>query len=262
MENVELKEEINLEIKKIDHSNKGNNNGSKQIAGAIVLAGIIIAGAVLLKDSKTTPTSNNIKILDEGKLTKAVPIFSACLDSDKYAQAVTDATTAAGKNGVQGTPKGFILSDGKVVSTIDGAEPTLMVTQKIDDALSGKAKAIKNIKIDPISSSDFLQGNPNAKVAIVLYTDFQCPFCGKFFKDTEETAINSYLEQEKVMFVHRDFAFLGIESQKAAEATRCAADQGKFWEYYNYLYNHQNGENQGAFANVNLKSFAKELGLK
>src|SRR3989344_1080322 len=59
----------------------------------------------------------------------------------------------------------------------------------------------------------------------------------------------------------RDFAFLGEESFKAAEAARCAGEQGKFWEYHDYLFNHQNGENDGAFADKNLKSFAKTLGF-
>ncbi|MDO8659873.1 MAG: thioredoxin domain-containing protein, partial [Candidatus Parcubacteria bacterium] len=61
--------------------------------------------------------------------------------------------------------------------------------------------------------------------------------------------------------VYRDYAFLGPESVKSAEAARCAGDQEKFWEYHDYLYSHQNGENKGAFADANLKSFAKKIGL-
>jgi protein-disulfide isomerase len=59
------------------------------------------------------------------------------------------------------------------------------------------------------------------------------------------------------------FAFLGDESQWAAEASECAADQGedKFWEYHDKLFASQNGENQGAFIKDNLKKFAADLGL-
>ncbi len=60
-------------------------------------------------------------------------------------------------------------------------------------------------------------------------------------------------------YVH--VAFLGDESRWAAEASECAAEQGKFWEYHNYLFTHQNGENKGAFAKDNLKKFAAELKL-
>lgn len=60
-------------------------------------------------------------------------------------------------------------------------------------------------------------------------------------------------------YIH--FAILGDESFWAAEASECADDQGKFWEYHDYLFTHQNGENQGAFSKENLKSFASALGL-
>lgn len=58
-----------------------------------------------------------------------------------------------------------------------------------------------------------------------------------------------------------NMAFLGPESQWAAEASECAADQGRFWEYHDLLYARQKGENQGAFRKENLKGFAEELGL-
>jgi len=57
------------------------------------------------------------------------------------------------------------------------------------------------------------------------------------------------------------FAFLGQESQWAAEASECAADQDAFWEYHDYLFENHAGENQGAFSKDNLKRFADELGL-
>ena len=57
-------------------------------------------------------------------------------------------------------------------------------------------------------------------------------------------------------------AFLGDESKMAAEASECAGDQGAFWQYHDKLFESQNGENQGAFANDKLKGFAKDLGLK
>ncbi|MBU0998788.1 DsbA family protein [Patescibacteria group bacterium] len=135
----------------------------------------------------------------------------------------------------------------------------------------------------PVGKEDRMLGNPNAKVTIIMYEDFQCPFCGAItgllpsdspvIKSLEQMEpnwtpflpeiINNYVKNGKVLFVYRDFplSFLGPESIRSAEAARCAGDQGKFWEYHDYLFGHQNGEGQGAFSDPNLKSFAKNLGL-
>lgn len=63
----------------------------------------------------------------------------------------------------------------------------------------------------------------------------------------------------RIGFIH--FAFLGEESQWAAEASECAADQDKFWEYHDLLFEKQSGENGGAFNKKNLTGFAGEIGL-
>ncbi len=70
-----------------------------------------------------------------------------------------------------------------------------------------------------------------------------------------------YVKIGQMKFVYRHMAFLGDESQWAAEASECAGDQGKFWEYHDKLFTSQNGENQGAFSKDNLKKFAADLKL-
>lgn len=112
-----------------------------------------------------------------------------------------------------------------------------------------------------ISSSDFVLGDQNAPVTVITYSDFQCLFCGKFFKEVESGLREKYIKTGKVKFIYRDFAFLGDESFWAGNAARCAGEQGKFWQYHDYLYSNQSGENQGAFSKSNLKSFAAALGL-
>lgn len=177
------------------------NNQMTQVAAAIVIAGILIAGAVLLKDS----------------------------------------------NPPQQTP------------------------QNPSQAVSAPAE---------VTEADRTLGNPDADVTVIYYEDFQCPFCGAVTGfHGPETQVMQYLtgqdptwtasipeikklaQSGEVLFVYRDFAFLGQESVRAAEAAHCANDQGKFWEYHDYLYSHQDGENKGAFEIAKLKSFAKTLGL-
>lgn len=69
------------------------------------------------------------------------------------------------------------------------------------------------------------------------------------------------MKSGNVRFGYIHFAFLGPESQWAAEASECAAEQDAFWEYHDLLYITLNGENQVAFNQDNLKRFASELGL-
>lgn len=112
-----------------------------------------------------------------------------------------------------------------------------------------------------LKNDDFVLGNPNTVNTIIEYGDFQCPFCGRFYSTTEQELKEKYVKTGKAKFVWRDFAFLGEESLWASEAARCAGDQEKFWQYHDYLFENQKGENQGAFSKDNLKKFAKNLGL-
>lgn len=116
---------------------------------------------------------------------------------------------------------------------------------------------VKNIKTDGLP----MLGKSSAPVTMVEFGDFQCPFCGRLFKESLPQIKKDYIDTGKVKFYYNDFAFLGPESIQAAAAAKCADDQGKFWDYHDYIYNHQQGENQGAFSYDNLKKFAGALGL-
>lgn len=112
-----------------------------------------------------------------------------------------------------------------------------------------------------VTADDPVLGKANAKLAIVEFGDYQCPFCGRFFKEIQPSIIKDYVDTGKAKFVYKNLAFLGKESVDAANAALCAKEQNKFWEYHDKLYNSQNGENQGAFSLDNLKKFASGLGL-
>ena len=83
---------------------------------------------------------------------------------------------------------------------------------------------------------DVVLGDPNAPVNIVEYGDYQCPFCARFFLETEEKIRENYIGPGKANMIYKDLAFLGPESLDAALAANCAADQGKFWEYHDKLF--------------------------
>jgi protein-disulfide isomerase len=105
-------------------------------------------------------------------------------------------------------------------------------------------------------------GDPNAPVKIVEFSDFQCPFCGRFSKETEQQLVETYVATGKVYFTYRSVGgFIGAESVRAAQAAYCAADQAKFWEYHDMIFANQAGENAGAFKDSRLTAFAETLGL-
>lgn len=112
-----------------------------------------------------------------------------------------------------------------------------------------------------VAQTRHFKGDPSAPVTIIEFADFQCPFCGQFFTQTEPQINEQYIQSGKVRLGYFHFAFLGPESNWAAEAAECASDQDKFWEYHDKLYGSQSGENQGAFNKDNLKKFAEELEL-
>jgi len=78
-------------------------------------------------------------------------------------------------------------------------------------------------------------------VTIVEFADFRCPFCEQFFTNTESQLIKDYVDTGKVQFyldnMHSSFA-----STVAADAAECANDQGKFWDFHDYLYKNQPGK--------------------
>ena len=101
-------------------------------------------------------------------------------------------------------------------------------------------------------------GDKNAPVTIVEFSDYQCPFCGRFFSQTLPQIEENYIKTGKVKFVYRDFPLNSIHplAQKAAEASECADDQEKFREMHDQIFN-----NQGSLSLDNLKSWASQIGL-
>ena len=105
-------------------------------------------------------------------------------------------------------------------------------------------------------------GDPSAPITIVEFGDYQCHQCYNWFHNTKPTISQNYIETGKANLVFVDLAFLGRDSQKASQASYCAEDQGMYWEYHDTLYNFQEPQIDGGWANSErLKAFASNLGL-
>ena len=124
---------------------------------------------------------------------------------------------------------------------------------------------------NPVQSADEIprtltqsntMGDPNAPVYIVEFGDFQCPYCLRFWSQTEPQLIEEYVNTGKVYFEYRSVGeFLGPESAWAAEGAYCAGDQEKFWEFHDTLYTNWTGENVGDYTKDKLVQYAKTLDL-
>ena len=106
----------------------------------------------------------------------------------------------------------------------------------------------------PLDGTDPIWGDANAPVTIVEFSDFQCPYCSRV-NPTIEQIKKEYAG--KVSLTFRDYPLpMHAEAPKASEASHCAHEQGKFWEYHDLLF-----ANQKALKTENLKSYAAQLGL-
>jgi protein-disulfide isomerase len=110
---------------------------------------------------------------------------------------------------------------------------------------------VDNVKTD----GDPQKGPDNAKVTIVEFSDFQCPYCKRFRDATLDALIQKY--GDKIRFVYRDYPLpFHPQAQIAAEAAECANEQGKYWEMHDLIYANQETLGDDAYA-----GFAKQLGL-
>jgi protein-disulfide isomerase len=101
------------------------------------------------------------------------------------------------------------------------------------------------------------RGDRTARVAIMEYSDFECSYCAKFVHEVYPTIEKDYIKAGKVKYFFRDLpAPEHPNALGAAEAARCAGDQGKFWEMHDLLF-----ASQGALAQSNLLTHAQELRL-
>lgn len=134
------------------------------------------------------------------------------------------------------------------------AEPA--PTAGLNDGTNGNNNPSKPTKINfTIKDSDHLRGNKKAPITIVEYSDFQCPYCAKFH-ETLNKVMKNYDGKVKWVYRHFPLTKLHPHAVAAAQASECASEQGKFWEYADELY-----ANQASINKDYLKKAAEDIGL-
>jgi len=144
-----------------------------------------------------------------------------------------------------------------------GAIAIGVVAIVVGGAFRGGSSTSVSIPERTVSTQGRTLVSEGARVRLTVeeYSDFQCPYCARAAENIDPKVEEEYVRDGRVKLVFRHMALIGQESVWAAEASECANDQGKFWEYHDKLFENQKGENQGAFSIDNLKRFAEELGL-
>lgn len=105
------------------------------------------------------------------------------------------------------------------------------------------------------SEEDHIRGNPEAPITIIEFSDFQCPFCKKFHP-TMKQVLENYPDQVRWVYRHFPLDSIHSEARPAAEASECAAEQGKFWEFSDALFDNQEKLSQALYTEL-----AQDLGF-
>ncbi|MCX4550459.1 MULTISPECIES: thioredoxin domain-containing protein [unclassified Streptomyces] len=105
-------------------------------------------------------------------------------------------------------------------------------------------------------------GRADAPVVLIEYSDFQCPFCGQFARETQPALQRSYVDQGILRIEWRNFPIFGKESQQAALAGWAAGRQHKFWEFHTLAYSEPHKRNTGHFDQDQLTTLARKAGVE
>jgi protein-disulfide isomerase len=133
---------------------------------------------------------------------------------------------------------------------------------------AGTAELNRPIRVTA-PSADVIDGEAigpvDAPVKLVIYSDFQCPICGTLAMDYLPGLAREFSASGELRIEDRAIAILGRgqqdESVDAAVGAHCAADQGRYWDYHDWLFANQDGENRGGFSPERLATITTELGL-
>ena len=151
---------------------------------------------------------------------------------------------------------------GITITSRDNAGVTL---EMISTAVAGAMKASGSVAAAPSGPAPIVNvsvdddpswGSQDAPVTIVEFSDFQCPFCGRFHKDTYDQIRRNY--EGKIRFVYRDYPIVQLHpfAEVSAEAADCVNEQGKFWEFHDLLLTNQNITSAD-----DVNKFAAQLGI-
>src|SRR3989344_3637539 len=138
-------------------------------------------------------------------------------------------------------------------------------TSKTGANIKQAAGPVAGEKVNGSVGDDAFIGNEKAKVTVVEFSDFQCPFCRTFWSGAYQQIKKEYIDTGKIKFVYRDYPLpFHPAAQVSAEASECAHEQSKFWEMHDKIFSEQAKQGTGTvtYGAVELKKWASQIGLE
>lgn len=133
--------------------------------------------------------------------------------------------------------------------------------QEIKALLQGRASPpnVPPANLTVSADNNPFKGDKSAKLTLIEFSDYQCPFCARFFRETLPQIEKEYVSTGKLKYVYRDFPIEAIhpDAFKAHQAANCAGEQGKYWEMHDRLF-----QNQNQLGAAELPKHAQAIGLK
>jgi protein-disulfide isomerase len=161
---------------------------------------------------------------------------------------------------IVGIALAFIMVGGAVTAVLMNSPSTALNNDNNDEVLQRIVAPIsENV---PVLAAD----GGSSNITMVEFGDYQCQYCARFHNETKNQIMNNFVDTGQIKFVFKDFVINDLPSDRAstlaAEASYCAADQGKYWQYHDELYDNSRGENTGWVTENSLKQFATGIGIQ
>lgn len=159
----------------------------------------------------------------------------SCYEDGGGADRVASQMQGGSAAGVTGTPGNFVVVDGNRGELIAGALPFASMKATIDDYLQdgSTSNTVELSALPPVTEDDYVRGPANARVTIVEYSDFDCPFCNQFHT-TMNQIMAEYPNDVRWVYRHYPLTQLHPNAENVARVSECVQDVGgteKFWEF-------------------------------
>jgi protein-disulfide isomerase len=216
---------------------------------AAIVLGVVLVSVLII----STGGGEKVSIGEEVASGKVLDFLNSQVQGGVVLKSVEE------KSGVYEIIVNYQGQDIPVYATLDGEN---LISDLVPlTAVAGAGNSIGNV--EPINveiGNSPVKGQDDAPVTLVEFSDYQCPFCGKFYSETYPLIIENYVNTGEVKLVFKDYPLdFHPEAQKAAEAARCAGKllgDDIYFKFHDILF-----ENQVDLSEENYKKWAREIGV-